>query len=261
MHILRGEAGTIGFNDEATNLAIVFIALCPNDCDVGNGSRGDPHLFAIQDVFVTSARSTGFHATGVGSESRFSKSEATDFFALREERQPFVLLLVAAERINGIHHQRRLHADERSHSAVAALQLLHYQSVFNIGHARTSIALKAGTEKSQVTEGLNQFARKTSFSVALLDDRDKIFLNEFPRIIADQPLVVGQQRVEIDEVHTFEFDCRHITLLSGISTSGQTFKGNRKEEVGGRKRQLCCEAHRTRSSDCLLRILINLYSI
>src|SRR5262249_15482075 len=132
MYVLRGEAGAIGLDDKAANLALMLVALSPDDCNVGDGSRGDPHLLAIKDVFVTFARSTGFHSPGVRTESWLGETETADLFSLGEEREPLVLLLVAAEGVDGVHDQRRLHADERPYTAVATLQLLHDQSVLDI---------------------------------------------------------------------------------------------------------------------------------
>src|SRR4029077_84590 len=110
---------------------------------------------------------------------------------------------------DGIHHQRRLHADKAAHARVAAFQFLRHQSVFHIRHARAAVALQVRAEKSQLGHGLDQFARKTPGAVALFDDRDEIVFNELARRIADQTLVVGEQRVEADEVDSTEFDGWH----------------------------------------------------
>src|SRR5262249_20289636 len=112
MHVLRGEAGAIGFHDEAANLAFVLVALGPDDRNICNGSRGDQHLLTIQDVFVALPYSSGFHATGIRSESRFGETEAADLLSLGKEWKPLILLIVAAKGVNRIHDQRRLHADE-----------------------------------------------------------------------------------------------------------------------------------------------------
>src|SRR5580658_3612071 len=50
-------------------------------------------------------------------------------------KQPGLFLLFAAKRINRIHDQGGLHADKGTDSRIAAFQLLHHQTVFDIRHS------------------------------------------------------------------------------------------------------------------------------
>src|SRR5262245_31152452 len=106
MHIVCGEAGPVGFYDEAANLAFVLVALGPDDRYVCNGSRRDPHLLTVEDVFVALPHSPGFHAARIRSESRFRETEAADLLSLGKQRKPLILLIVTAKGIDGIHDQR-----------------------------------------------------------------------------------------------------------------------------------------------------------
>ena len=81
-----------------------------------------------------------------------------------------VFLLVAAEGVDGIHDERRLHADERAHAAVAALQFLHHQSVLDIRHLGAAIAFEVGAEEAELAHGLDQFLGEAAVAIALLDD-------------------------------------------------------------------------------------------
>ncbi len=58
----------------------------------------------------------------------------------------------------GYMDQRGLHADERAHAGVAALQFLHDQAVFDVRHPGAAVAFEAGAEEAEVGHGLDQFA-------------------------------------------------------------------------------------------------------
>ncbi len=114
--------------------------------------------------------------------------------------------------IDGIHHQRRLHAHERAHAAVAALELLRDQPVFDVGHAGAAVALEIGAEEAEIAHRLDQLAGEASVAIALLDDGDEIVFDELARGIAHQALVVGEQRIEADEIDSAEREGRHAWL-------------------------------------------------
>ena len=113
-------------------------------------------------------------------------------------------LLVAAKGINGIHDQRGLHAHERTHAGVAAFQFLHHQAVFDVGHSGATVAFEAGAVEAEVGHGLDQFAREAAGAIALLDDGNQVVFDELAGGIADQTLVVAEQGVEVDEIHSSE---------------------------------------------------------
>ena len=95
--------------------------------------------------------------------------------------------------IDGIHHQRRLHADKAAQAGVAALQFLHHQAVLHIRHARAAIALNVCAKKSQLAHGLNQLARKASVPVALLDDGNQVVFDEGPGSVASHAFIVAEK--------------------------------------------------------------------
>ena len=118
----------------------------------------------------------------------------------------------AAEGVDGIHAQPRLHADERTHAAVAALQFLCHQAVFHSRHAGATVAFEAGAIEAQLAHRADQFLGEAAVAVALFDNGDQVFFNELARVIAHQPLVVIEQRVELDKIYALEFECHDVSL-------------------------------------------------
>ena len=97
------EAGAVGFHQESADALVFVFHLGPDDGDVGDVAGGDPHLFAVEDVFVAGLAGGGGHAAGVRSEAGLGESEAAELFAAGQGGQPGVLLLVGAEGVDGIH--------------------------------------------------------------------------------------------------------------------------------------------------------------
>ncbi len=135
---------------------------------------------------------------------RLGKPEAADRFPLLQQRQPFIFLRVRTERVDRIHHQRRLHRNKAAQSGIAALEFLRHQAVFHVGHARAAVALQARAEKSQFGHLRHQLHRKFSFAVVFLDDRHDFRVHELPRGIARQLLFVAQQGIEVEVVNPGE---------------------------------------------------------
>ena len=154
-------------------------------------------------------------------------------------------LLVAAELVNRIHAQARLHADKAAHARVAALEFLRHQAVFHVAHAGAAVALERRAEESQVGHGLHQFAREAPGAVAFLDDGNQVVFDELARGVADEALFVGEQGIVLDEIDTAKFDGWHHDLLKKQEEAGsqdrpdaggQTYDGSRAKHAGQRER-------------------------
>ena len=150
MDVFGGEAGTVGFDEEAADFAVFVFDFCPDDGHVGDGAGGDPHLFAVEDVLVGGFARGGGHAAGVGAEAGLGEAEAAELFAFGEGGEPVVFLLFGAEGVDGIHDKRGLHADEAAQAAVAALQFLRHEAVFDVGHAGAAVAFEIGAEEAEL---------------------------------------------------------------------------------------------------------------
>ena len=158
MHILQRETGrdrraqrplavnvvglksrTVGFNQESTNLVVFVFHFRPDDGHVGDAAGSDPHLLAVDHVFVADLFGAGAHAAGVRTEVGFGQAEAAELFAFLHRWQPGLLLFFAAEFLNWIHAQRRLHAYKAADARVAALEFLRQQAVLHIAHTGTAV--------------------------------------------------------------------------------------------------------------------------
>ena len=116
----------------------------------------------IQSAAVAPARVVSMPA-GIRSEPRFGQPETADRGAGLQSRQPLLLLFLAAEGEDGIHHQRALHADEAAQAGIAALQLLHDQAVLDVVHAGAAVAFEIGAEKAQLAiSGINSEGKRAS---------------------------------------------------------------------------------------------------
>ena len=219
-------------------------------------ARCDPHLLAVEDVFLAGFFGAGSHAAWIGAEIRFGQSEAADFLALLHDGEPGLLLLVAAKGVNGVHGQRGVDADERADSAVAPLQFLHHKSVFDIRHSGTAVALETGAVETQVGHGLHQFAGEAAGAIALLDDGNEVVFDKFAGGVAHQTLFVREQGVEFEEINSPELDGHQLLLvflfLRRVSccelcqepragTQGvETLEGNKGREGSQTSREKCC---------------------
>ena len=122
-------------------------------------------------------------------------------------------LLFAAEVVDGIHAQARLHADKAAHAGVAALEFLRHQAVLDVAHAGAAVALQRRAEEAELAHGLDQFAWEAAVAVALFDDGNEVVFDELARGVADEALVVGEQGIVLDEIDTAKFDGGHDDLL------------------------------------------------
>src|SRR5207247_7810660 len=97
---------------------------------------------------------------------------------------------------------------------------------FHIRHTGAAVALQGRAKKSQLGHRLDQFPRKAASPIALLNDRDQIVFNKLSRSVANQSLVITEQGIEFEEIHSPELDGHGI--LFSVS-SPRTDAGSRKE--------------------------------
>src|ERR1700678_413375 len=209
MNVGSLESRPVGLDDEAANQIVLVFHLRPDD---GDGAGGDPHLLAVQDVVVAVLTRAGAHRAWIRAGVRLGQAEAAEDFAERHLRQVLLLLLLAAEGVDGIHAEPRLNADERAHTAVAALQLLRHQAVFDGRHAGAAVALQAGAVEAELAHRLDQLFGEATVAIAQLDDGDEVLFDELAGVVAYQLLVVGEQRIEVDKIHAFKLECHARSL-------------------------------------------------
>ena len=78
--------------------------------------------------------------------------------------------------------------------------------------------------------GLTSSRGKAARAVALFDDGNEIVFDELAGGVADEALVVGEQGIELDEIHTAEFDGWHEeSRLQGVSAHVLIGDGTQRE--------------------------------
>ena len=135
-----------------------------------------------------------------------SQPEASDLFSVRQERQPFPLLLFGSERQNRIHHQRALNADEAAKPAVAAFEFLHDEAVGDVVHVGAAVFFGRLPPKRPIwaISGISSFGKGRVFEV-FVDDRNHAVIDKSPNRIANHAFFVAQQVVDSVKVDTFEW--------------------------------------------------------
>ena len=209
------EAGAVGLDQEAPHAVVFIFDLGPDHGDVGDVAGGDPHLFAVENVLVAGFAGGGGHAAGIGAEAGLGQAEAAQLLAAGERREPGVLLLVGAEGVDGIHHERGLHADEAAEAGVAAFQFLHHQAVFDVGHAGAAVALEVGAEEAELAhQGTSSRGKRSVRKHSSMMGIEVVF-DEIARGAADEQLVFGEGGIEMKKVKALKFEAHSTPSVSG----------------------------------------------
>ena len=135
---------------------------------------------------------------GIRAEIGLGQAEAADRLAARQARQPVPLLRLRAEGVDRIHHQARLHADERAQAGVAALELLVDQPVGDVVQPGAAVLCRqVGAEEAQLGDARGQLDRKGPVAEVLGDDRQVLVLDEVPGRVAHQALLWIEQLLDL----------------------------------------------------------------
>ena len=202
MNVPGFESGRSFFDQEAADLFV--LAFRPDQRHIRDRAVGDPHFFAVEDVAIALFHGAGQHSAGIGAELRFREPEASDRFPLLQLRQPFFLLCVRPERVNRIHHQRRLHRYEAPQARIAPLKLLRHQPVFHIGHFRAAVAFEARSEKSELRHLRHKLHGKFPRAIMLRDDGKHLLVHKLTRGLSRQLLFIAEQGIELEEIDARE---------------------------------------------------------
>ena len=215
------EARVVALDDEAAHDTV---KLGPDDGNICDGAVGDPHLGAVEQVAVVGGFGSRHHAAGVRAVVGLSEAETADEFALRHTRQVALLLRLAAEGVDRVHAQRALHRDEAANRRVAALDLLADESVGDVAHTGTAVAVEVAAQHSHRAEFGYQFGGKACFAVRLLDDGDDLRLGPVAHQVAYHHLFFVEEAlyvIEIDahvsgHVCPWSYDALRCTTPAGI---------------------------------------------
>ena len=198
MDVAGGEARRVGGDHEAPD---AVVGLRPHDGHVGDPAVRDPHLRPVEDPVVAVAPGAGAHVDRVGAEVGLGQAEAADRVAGGHARQPRLLVLLAAVLPDREHRQRALHGDERAQPAVARLQL-------TAGHARRRSRSPPRTRSPPGASrtGPARRPRRPAPGGRIPSSNHSPDLRQDPLAhpaahgVADHPLLVAQERVEIERV-------------------------------------------------------------
>ena len=195
--LVRREPGSVGGNDEAPNARI---RLGPDDGDIGDVAAGDPHLRAVDDPVVPVSNRVGSHRAGIGAGVGFGQSKAAEDLAGSHSRQPALLLLLRAERPDGKHAERALHRHEAAGSAVSGLQLGARQAVADRVGAGATVPVEVHPKQTEGPHLLGELLREEPGLEPFVDVGKNAVANELSNRVANEPLFVGEQAVDLQEI-------------------------------------------------------------
>src|SRR6202008_3273696 len=104
------------------------------------------------------------------------------------------------ERMDRAHDETALHRNAAAHAAVAALELLANDAVRDRPKPGAAVAAQRGAEQSELCQARNKLDRETLGSKAIRDDRRDLSVDEPANGLADQPLVIVEQRSDVVEI-------------------------------------------------------------
>ena len=211
----RREPGVPALDEKPTDHAV---QLGPDDRDVRDRPVRNPGFRSVQHEAVPVFSRRGPHARRVGAEVRLRQTEASDRRGGRELRDPAVLLFGRAEGVDRVHHERGLHRDERAQAGISALELLHDQTVGDVVEAGQTVVRERRAEEVHFRHLRNELGGELSLPGGLLDDRQDPVLDPAADGVADEPLLLGQEGVEAQVVHSFAW---HFRARNAISWRGR----------------------------------------
>src|SRR5437667_7853385 len=201
MNVGSGEARCAALYQKSANA--VFSAR-PYYGKVGQGSVGDPGLFAVEDPAIAVFAGGGAHAGGVRAEVRLGQSEAAQDFAGLQLGEPALFLLFRSVGVDRVHDQGALHGSEAAQAGIAALQLLHEESILDVGHAGAAVAFEICAEETEPAHFGDQLAGKAGFAEAVPDEGKNFVLDELAGSLADQQLLLVEEGIDEEVIHTSE---------------------------------------------------------
>ena len=138
-----GESLERALNNEAANR--VTVVFSPDDCEICDGRRGDPHLGTVQHVTTINFLGTRGHGSWVRPGIGLCKTEASDELSSGKLGKELLLLCLRSVFVDGIHDKGALHGPRAAVGTVDSLDLAGYQARSDIGSTGAAIATQAAT--------------------------------------------------------------------------------------------------------------------
>ena len=172
----------------------------PNDGDVRKRAVRDPELAAVDSPVAAAAPRVSAHAPGSEPPCASVSAKHPSFGAARELAAAIATLLVGAEREDAAHYEAALHGHAAANAAVAALELLADETVRRVAQAGAAVVVQRRAEQTELGEPRHELDGKTFGGEAVGDERRDFAIDEARNRVADQPLVVAEQRSDVEEI-------------------------------------------------------------
>ena len=207
------------------------VELGPHHRHVGDGAVRDPHLRAGKNVVIPVLHRLRLHPARVRTVVGLRQAEAADRLAGPQRREPPLLLRLAPERVDRVHHQRTLHGGEAAQPRVAALQLLHDEAVRNLVDGGQPISLQVGAEEPHLPQHRDDMLRESARPVMIPHDREEFPVHEIADRIPDHARLRRKPAFQVVIIDSLEH--RAHSLCSGYSRIGAvTFSSARRSAFG-----------------------------
>src|SRR5262249_55887868 len=152
------------------------------------------------------------------------ESEAADRFPALQARQPAILLLVRAVGIDWVHDERALHGDETTQAGIAALDLLHDQSIFGIAHSRAAITLEIGAKKPEFGHLRDEFGRKPRIAKTIADQGRDALIGKAASRLAHHEFLLAEERIDREVIYAAKGHQEYSGIVrSGARTAKRRF--------------------------------------
>ena len=144
----------------------------------------------------SSSFARGPRVAGVRAGLGLGQAERAELLAAAEQRQPLLLLLVGAERVDRPGGERRVGGDRDRHARVHARELLDHERVGERVGPAAAVLLGVGhAHQAQLAELGDDLVGEALLPVELLGHRLDLVLREVAREALDRLLLVGQVEV------------------------------------------------------------------
>ena len=118
--------------------------------------------------------------------------EAADGFATPELRQPLLLLGVAPERVDGVHHERALDARHRAEAGIACFQFLHEDAVRRLARSGEPVAVEVRCVEPEFAHPFDGLRRKRAVEPVVADVVLDLGFDEVPGRLSNRSLLFSQ---------------------------------------------------------------------
>ena len=168
-----------------------------DDRGVSGAAVGDPGLRAVHDVAVAFAHGMGRERRGIRPRLRLGEGVAADFFAAREGRQQPLLLLFAAETIDGVAVERILHRENHASRGASSRNLLDGDRVADVVEAGAAVLLGKWNAGEAKLGGLaKRLARKSTGLIQFPRQGLHFRIGEFPHGLLQQLLFFAEFQMQ-----------------------------------------------------------------